>query len=464
MPNNNQKPPVPNLVPGVGRLATDRYDFESHIEGTDFRQNASTIDMSPLITFDGYTPTNVQDAITALAHIVSPPTIVEATTTVPGIVQLSPIGDLAGRGFDMRVVKLQGIPVAATVPNNGDVLFYNASHLNWEPSGNTFAFVAGNDLSGTNTLQSVVGLSGNTHSPPQVKVGATSLIWNAGVVTSRTNPNVGQDQTTGAGNDIYIVAQNSTGSIGGDTIISGGAGSTSANAGGAFITLGDNSNIFQAGYANGGRIAALFAQAPLTSNLPSGTGDLVLYIANAGTVPTNSPSGGGLIYATGGQIWVKQADGLQFQIGSVPNPSIWGSTGGPYNTGAPPSVSNALEYTYRYSAQTTTNAPFTLNFSIPANTAVKMDAMVVGRTAVGGGNDSAQYNLSMGYVTDASSNVNPVGSFTSADPRNTAGASGWTAATISTPGAGGVVQVNTGFNTSTTINWTIIVQLVLTSG
>lgn len=38
MANNN----LP-FTPGIGRLATDRYDFESHINGTGFRQNASTI-------------------------------------------------------------------------------------------------------------------------------------------------------------------------------------------------------------------------------------------------------------------------------------------------------------------------------------------------------------------------------------------------------------------------------------
>lgn len=45
--------PPPNFIKGVGRLATDRYDFQDHLEGinppgfTDFRHTADQIDMNP---------------------------------------------------------------------------------------------------------------------------------------------------------------------------------------------------------------------------------------------------------------------------------------------------------------------------------------------------------------------------------------------------------------------------------
>jgi hypothetical protein len=43
MANN---PQIPNYKPGVGRLVTDRYDFENHVEGNAFRHNALAIDMA----------------------------------------------------------------------------------------------------------------------------------------------------------------------------------------------------------------------------------------------------------------------------------------------------------------------------------------------------------------------------------------------------------------------------------
>lgn len=36
-----------NFVKGVGRLSTNRYDFEKHLDGTDFRHTADTIDVNP---------------------------------------------------------------------------------------------------------------------------------------------------------------------------------------------------------------------------------------------------------------------------------------------------------------------------------------------------------------------------------------------------------------------------------
>jgi hypothetical protein len=37
---------VVTFVKGIGRLALDRYDFIKHVDGTDFRQKAHTIDLN----------------------------------------------------------------------------------------------------------------------------------------------------------------------------------------------------------------------------------------------------------------------------------------------------------------------------------------------------------------------------------------------------------------------------------
>lgn len=59
--------PNPNFIPGVGGLATSRYDFEGHVEGTAFRHNSSQIDVNPSVSIDGYVYFTVADTLTAIA-------------------------------------------------------------------------------------------------------------------------------------------------------------------------------------------------------------------------------------------------------------------------------------------------------------------------------------------------------------------------------------------------------------
>jgi len=138
MPDSNQNPLVPNYVPGVGRLVTDRFDFQKHVDGASFRHQANQIDVSPPVSIDGYSPTTVQDAITILAGVVSPPTIRQSTIgTDPsnlGIITLG--GDLKGNGSNSTALiplvgGLQGRPVSNTAPTSGQVLTWNGS--SWIP-------------------------------------------------------------------------------------------------------------------------------------------------------------------------------------------------------------------------------------------------------------------------------------------------------------------------------------------
>lgn len=177
-------PSNPNFKPGVGRLVTDRFDFQQHIDGYAFRHKAGAITMHPSVTIDGYAAsTTVQDAIEKLALVVSPPTIIvnDATLFQKGIIQLT--GDLGGTATNVRVTRIQSFPVTTATPINGQVLTYNGS--NWAPATPVATFVASNDLFGNNVAQTVVGIQ----SRPVASTLPTSgqvLQWNTG--NSRWEP------------------------------------------------------------------------------------------------------------------------------------------------------------------------------------------------------------------------------------------------------------------------------------
>lgn len=58
-------------------------------------------------------------------------TVVEATTTSKGIVQLA--GDIAGTAASVSVTKIQGRAIAATAPSEAQVLTWNAVNNTWQP-------------------------------------------------------------------------------------------------------------------------------------------------------------------------------------------------------------------------------------------------------------------------------------------------------------------------------------------
>lgn len=61
----------PNFVPGRGGLVTNRYDFQSHIEGTSFRHNANQIDVNPPVFVNGVPFFTVSDALGAVSALTS---------------------------------------------------------------------------------------------------------------------------------------------------------------------------------------------------------------------------------------------------------------------------------------------------------------------------------------------------------------------------------------------------------
>ena len=174
----------PNFKPGVGHLVTDRFDFQKHVDGTDFRHVAGSIDLSPPILIGSTSITDVQTAIAALAGTIIVPSVPDATTSSKGVIQLG--GDLAGIGttaLSPKVSGLQGRQVSTLAPNTNDVLAWNGT--NWAPSVliNATASVFG-------TIKLLGDLNGGTAGSPVVTgiqtrpVSATApstgqaLVWN----------------------------------------------------------------------------------------------------------------------------------------------------------------------------------------------------------------------------------------------------------------------------------------------
>src|SRR6266566_1546012 len=139
----------------AGRLATDRFDFQKHVNGESFRHKANQVDLSPPVIIDLQTIDNAQDAIAALANFISV-NVPDASPSQKGIIQLG--GDLLGTAVSPTVVGLQGRPVSTLPPTIDQVLLWNGSA--WAPSNLSSSFIANGDLVGNNITQNVIGLTG----------------------------------------------------------------------------------------------------------------------------------------------------------------------------------------------------------------------------------------------------------------------------------------------------------------
>lgn len=61
----------PTYISPHGGLATNRYDFESHIQGTAFRHNSNQIDVNPTVTIQGTPYSNVDGALNGIANYIA---------------------------------------------------------------------------------------------------------------------------------------------------------------------------------------------------------------------------------------------------------------------------------------------------------------------------------------------------------------------------------------------------------
>jgi hypothetical protein len=152
-------PSNPNFNPGsLARMATDRYDFQKHVDGYSFKHIAESITLSPPINISSTDYNTVQSALYALSTIVVPVvTVPDATVSSKGIIQLS--GDLGGTAASVKVNKLQGASVSTLAPTIvGQVLTWNG--VAWAPASPSTTFIAAGDLFGSNITQTVIQIQG----------------------------------------------------------------------------------------------------------------------------------------------------------------------------------------------------------------------------------------------------------------------------------------------------------------
>lgn len=436
-------PIVPNYVPGVGRLVTDRFDFQNHIDGYSFRHVADQIDLSPAVVVDGYTVNNVQEAITTISGALVPPVIADATTSSKGIVQLN--GDVSGTATNLTVIGLQNFPVSSLSPNDGQSLTWVQTNNNWEPV-TINSFTAAGDLSGTSTNQTVVGLTGSSGN---VTISADNLKF-----TELATPLITQDiNTSSNGTDLKIIAQgtNSTNSDGGNIIISGGEKDGTGLGGGTILSTDNEANpLVQLIELSGNRRVVSLANDQILDNIQmqNNTGDRVIYIRDADTVPTASPVGGAILYSNSGKLNIKQEDGTDFIIGSIPNPSIWGSSG--------QQVYTSKDYVTSLSG----NYATAFTYNVTANTSVKLDVIFVGRVPASFGvNEGYSANMAATFIVSAAGTAlsSSGGPYTS--NISSLGA-GWNAPNI---GAfvGSTISVRTPYSNTRPVRWLVITQVTI---
>lgn len=473
MPDSNN-PQNPNFQPGVGRLVTDRFDFQNHIDGNSFRHQASQIDLNPVITINGSPATNMQDAIVALKAIVEPPTIQFATATTPGIVQLAPAGDVQGTYNTMRVFGIRGYPINTTPPSINNVLTWNGSA--WGPAPSQGVFTPAGDLMGNSTSQQVVNLSGNGG---EVTISASELAFNnivhnpvitqLGVNgTNGTNLIIeaqGVESGTGNGGNIYLFGghQNGGGSLTGGVSLSLG-GSPLDEEGGAFVLQATQ-------VISGNKVVAFFPSSAtgLTStDMGSNTGNKVIYIGDAATPPTNSSPTGSILWSQSGQLHVMQESGSSFIVGSLTNPSSWPAipSTAPFIPTTPIPTNGSISYNVTATSfgHLVTNVPATaLTFPLAPSTAIYIDMFFVGKST-DGSTDSAGYYVTAAYVRNGSASPTPVpfpNPNTIIDTKVSGDAIDWTPPT--TVISGNNILVQTGFfsSVSPNINWTAVIDVVI---
>lgn len=438
-------PLVPNFNVGVGRLATDRFDFQKHLDGEDFRHDATQIDLTPSVTIDGDVTTTVQGAIAALSLIAFPPVIPDATTSVKGIVQLA--GDISGTATSVSVVGLRGRSVANLAPTDGQILTWSSGSSYWYPAAAPNSFTAGTDLSGTSSSQNVIKLTGTAG---VLNVDATEFLFKIGI-----NPYIHQtDASISAASDFTIAAQNCTyaGFDGADLILTGGS-TNGGLKGGVQISLNDTADtmVQATEVISGQKVLSLVRGSILTlTQMPASSGDGVIYIGNATTDPGSGvPVSGAILYASGGTLRIKQSDATDFKIGSVANP-LKITNGGSFSE-----QTTQVDWAFTFAGV----PQIIFEQTLLDNASTRIDVVCVGKKY--GTNDSAQYNMSMGYTREAASAPVAIGTVTFSDTRNTAGAAaGWSSPNIVV--SGNNVRVYTGYDPIDSTLWTTSVKLVTT--
>jgi carbon monoxide dehydrogenase subunit G len=235
-------------------------------------------------------------------------------------------------------------------------------------SSSDLSIVSGNDLSidGTNFVS--IGIGGGAYVyVPGVTSGGTVAI-----AETIFSPLINQeDKITGNGETLTIAAQTSLGGNGngGTLALAGGSPHGTGLKGGVRLSLDETSAepmVEVAEVATGRRAVVLGLGAAVTATeLPAGTGDRVLYIADSATAPTANPVSGQLLYAGGHALAARSPNGVTTDISPI------GVSGG----------LTTKHYHHQHGrVRSTTNTFVTVaTITIPASSVAMLTAYLVGK-------------------------------------------------------------------------------------
>jgi len=263
-----------------------------------------------------------------------------------------------------------------------DVVELGTSSYPTAVDGNTVAVTAssditltsGNDLvlDGTNFVSLGIGGGGYVYVPGVTSGGTVAI------AETISSPLINQeDKTTGNGETLTIAAQTSLGGNGngGTLALAGGSPHGTGRKGGVQLSLDETSAepmVEVAEVATGRRAVVLGLGAAVTATeLPAGTGDRVLYIADYATAPTANPVSGQLIFSGNHAMSMRSANGVMSDFGAI------GTSGG----------LTTKHYYHQHGRVQTTNATYTTCATIPmpvSSVAMLTAYLVAKRTDVEG--------------------------------------------------------------------------------
>jgi hypothetical protein len=116
-------------------------------------------------------------------------------------------GDLSGTPTNQTVIAIRGVNVSATSPTDGYVLTYDTGTSSWVPAASQSAFVGAGDLTGNGLSQTVVGIQGRDVSNSAPSDGYY-LQWNQ--LSNQWEPSEAPSGTFSAGGDLSGSSSNQT--------------------------------------------------------------------------------------------------------------------------------------------------------------------------------------------------------------------------------------------------------------
>ena len=247
-------------------------------------------------------------------------------------------------------------------------------------SSSDLSIVSGNDLSidGTNFVS--LGLSGSAH----IYIQGPTSGGTVAIAETIFSPLINQeDKISGNGETLTIAAQTSLGGNGngGTLALAGGSPHGTGRKGGVRLSLDETSAepmVEVAEVATGRRAVVLGLGAAVTATeLPAGTGDRVLYLADYATAPTANPVSGQLLYAGGHALAARSPNGVTADMSPI------GVSGG----------LTTKHYHHQHGRVQTTNNTYTTcaTISMPVSSVAMLTAYLVGKRTDVEGNATVVY-------------------------------------------------------------------------